>query len=187
MRPSTFCWTSATRSADRHDPPWPPIADDVGLLDKARTDLGSRWWWKRLHAVRLLTALGPQSDEYGPLLDDRAPEVRAQAATWAAGDPTPEAIRRLADMVSDEDGRCRFAARTALIDIGLPAVPEIARLLASDDEQVVTRTLPVAAAMSDARADRTAPAADRKRVRCHPGRQRPGAGPKPPTPAPRSS
>ena len=125
------------------------IAEAAGLLDQARIDLDGRWWWQRLHGARLLNAVGPETHEFLPLLDDRSPEVRAQAAGWAAKNPTPVAIRRLADMVSDEHGLCRFAARSALVTIGLPAIPEIGRLLSSDDDELVARVLPVAAAVGD--------------------------------------
>lgn len=127
------------------------IADDAGILTRSRADLESKWWWRRLHAARLLASLGPKSTAYKPLLDDPAPEVRAQAAKWAARDPDGVAIRRLGEMLSDDDGLCRFAAQSALVTIGEAALPEIELLLASDDETVTNRTLAVAAVIGDTR------------------------------------
>ncbi len=127
------------------------IAVDAGVLDGAREDLESNWWWRRLHAARLLAALGPPSPAYRPLLEDPAPEVRAQAATWSAMHPDEGAIQRLGAMLGDDDGLCRFAAQSALVKVGERAVPEVDRLLASDDDAVVNRALQVGAVIGDAR------------------------------------
>ena len=127
------------------------IAEDAGILERARDDLASKWWWRRLHAARLLTALGPSCTPYEPLLDDPAPEVRAQAATWAARSPDPAAVRRLGDLLIDDDGLCRFAAQSALVQIGEAALPEIELLLASDDDAVIDQALAVAGIIGDSR------------------------------------
>jgi len=62
------------------------LASTAGVDRRARRDLRSRRWWRRLRAVRLLhlASAGPADRA---VLDDPHPEVRAAALIWLADRP----------------------------------------------------------------------------------------------------
>ncbi|MGA3148535.1 MAG: HEAT repeat domain-containing protein [Acidimicrobiales bacterium] len=129
------------------------LGEAIGVVQKARRNVNSRRWGSRLYAARVLTAFGVESDALCRLLVDRSPEVRAQAAAWTVVAPDPMAIDLLVGLLADSDGLCRFAARDALIRIGLRASePLISALDAADvDVDVTNQILEIAAAMGDGR------------------------------------
>jgi HEAT repeat protein len=127
------------------------VAEDLGVVERARAGLGSRRWSRRLYSARVLTALGVESDELHNLLIDRSPEVRAQAAAWSVLTPSPPIIELVVALLDDHDGLCRYAAQDALIRIGLPAAEALLRALEGADEVVTGRILRAAAAMGDDR------------------------------------
>jgi hypothetical protein len=125
-------------------------AEAAGLLDRAYVDLGSRHWGRRLVAARFLTAVGASlpADQLG-LFHDRHAMLRAQAATLSIGDPTAATVDALVELLADHDGRCRFAARDALVRLGATAVPALVGALDAADPLVVAGALEVAAAAGD--------------------------------------
>jgi len=127
------------------------LGERVGMLGRARRGIRSRRWSTRLYSARVLTALGVESDALVGLFDDTAPEVRAQAATWAVATPSPGAVAGLVGLLGDTDGLCRFAAQDALIRIGLPAFRALLDALASADDDVTGHILEIAAAGGDGR------------------------------------
>jgi hypothetical protein len=127
------------------------LGETVGVVQKARRNVYSRRWGARLYAARVLTAFGVESDALCQLLVDRAPEVRAQASAWVVVTPNPQAIELLVGLLADPDGLCRFAARDALVRIGLQASQPLLRALDSADVEVTNQILEVAAAMGDGR------------------------------------
>lgn len=109
----------------------------------------SRLWSRRLRAARLFALFGSGSHEPGTvLLDDSRPDVRAQAAEWAGEHPTPARADRLARMLDDDDPRCRFAAREALVQSGRAAIPAIQSRLDAGDGAVSLDLLAVAATLA---------------------------------------
>ncbi len=127
------------------------IAEKSGLLPKARAGIHSRRWSRRLYSARLLTAFAAEPDHLPALLIDRAPEVRAQAAAWAAIKPDQEAIDLLVVMLDDPDGICRFAAQNALITIGPEIAPALTGLMETDRGRTTHLALQVAAVIGDER------------------------------------
>ena len=59
----------------------------AALIADAERECASRRWRRRLHAVRVLSLLGGGERPCRRCSTTRAPEVRAQAAEWAAGHP----------------------------------------------------------------------------------------------------
>lgn len=127
------------------------IAEEVGILPAARLDIESRRWSRRLYAARVLTAFGVRSDSVAMLLQDRAPEVRAQAATWAAVAPSEATTELLLTMLDDSDGLCRFAAQDALVRISSPAVPGLVDILVTGSGPLTERAVAVAGTIGDDR------------------------------------
>jgi hypothetical protein len=89
----------------------------------------SRWWWRRLHGVRMLIQLNEPPSAYRSMLTDRRPEVRAEAASWVAQDPDPTDISQLISMLDTDVKTCRFAAENALRRIGAAAIPALTSYL----------------------------------------------------------
>ena len=97
-------------------------ASELGVIERAERWCGSRWWRRRLRGARLLTTLGGGEDAVPPLLADPRPEVRAQAAEWAAGHGSDANVRRLTSMLDDPLGLARFTVMDSLIRLGAAAV-----------------------------------------------------------------
>lgn len=105
-----------------------------------------RRWSSRLRAARLLAVFGSGAEAEGDrLLEDPRPEVRAQAADWAAEHANSFRLDRLVHMLADDDPRCAFAAREALIRSGRAAIPPIQRRLDASGDEVSRNLLVVAA------------------------------------------
>jgi HEAT repeat protein len=127
------------------------LGDETGVLERARRGLNRRRWSTRLYSARVLTAFGVESNDLCDLLADRSPEVRAQAAAWVVVTPSEPAIQCLIELLNDPDGLCRFAAKDALIRIGLAGSDALIRALATADEELTKSVLEVAAAIGDER------------------------------------
>jgi HEAT repeat protein len=97
-------------------------ARERGLIADAERRCSSRRWRRRLHAVRVLALLGGGERSVPPLLSDPRVEVRAQAAEWAAANPSPEVVERLVAMLADPGTFARLTAMDSLIRIGAAAV-----------------------------------------------------------------
>ena len=85
------------------------VAEDVGLVARARAGCRSRHWAKRLESARLLTMLGADEDMLAALLKDRHPMVLAQATEWASDHPTPEVATTLLALLEEPKGLRPFA------------------------------------------------------------------------------
>jgi hypothetical protein len=127
------------------------LGEESGLLARARRGLRRRRWSTRLYSARVLTAFGVESDGMRLLLVDRSPEVRAQAAAWVVVTPNQSAVEQLIGMLADADGLCRFAAKDALIRIGLVSSDALTRALETAGEELTESILEVAAAIGDDR------------------------------------
>jgi HEAT repeat protein len=131
-------------------------AAELGVIERAEGWCASRWWRRRLRGARLLTTLGGGDEAVPPLLSDPRPEVRAQAAEWAAGHGSDETVRRLTAMLDDPLGLARFTVMDSLIRLGAAAVEPLRDTIATADGRAAAAALRVGAAIGD---PRLAPAA----------------------------
>jgi HEAT repeats len=102
----------------------------VGMIDGAERDCRAWRWRRRVHAVRLLALLGGGEAVVPPLLRDPRPEVRAQAAEWAADHPTPEVIASLLELLGDPTPFTRYTVTDTLIRVGREAAEPLAAAIA---------------------------------------------------------
>ena len=128
-------------------------AAELGVVARAERWCGSRSWRRRLRGARLLTTLGGGEEAVPPLLADPRPEVRAQAAEWAAGHGSQANVRRLTAMLDDPLGLARFTVMDSLIRLGAAAVEPLRDTIADGSAEAALR---VGAAIGD---PRLAPAA----------------------------
>jgi hypothetical protein len=98
------------------------LSDWFGLIVSAEFLCASWFWWRRLRGARLLTLWGGGERVMLPLFRDRFLIVRAQAATWAAGHPSPVVIDALVTLLGDTSRLCRFTAQNALAQLSAMTV-----------------------------------------------------------------
>jgi bilin biosynthesis protein len=106
------------------------LAGKTGLYRRAELDCGGRRWPRRLRGMDALTLLGGGAPAAAPLLRDRSPYVRAQAAEWAVEHPSPPVLSALLDLLDDPDPTVRFAGSDAVLRMGPAVVGAIAGRLA---------------------------------------------------------
>jgi HEAT repeat protein len=123
----------------------------LGVLEQAHRRVHSRRWSTRLYSARVLSAFGVVSEDLFDLFTDPAPEVRAQAAAWTVVTPDHLAVELLIGLLDDPDGLCRFAAKDALIRIGLPGSDALVHALEIATPEDTDPLLEIAAAMGDER------------------------------------
>jgi HEAT repeat protein len=128
------------------------LAQRSGLLATADRLCRSWFWPRRLFGARLCTLLAHASPALRQrLLADRTASVRAQAIEWAVHAPDAAAIAALLAMLTDRDGRCRFAAQDTLVRIGQGALDPLLAHLATAADDAVLGALEVALTLADAR------------------------------------
>ncbi|GAB3961775.1 c-type cytochrome [Spirosoma harenae] len=99
----------------------------------------------RIHAIWGISQLTRQDKQYGqlllPLLQDKDPEIRAQAAKWLGDVRYAEAGAALISLLTDSYSRARFFAAEALGRISYePAIQPIIKFLeANNDEDAFLR------------------------------------------------
>ncbi|MDQ4139250.1 MAG: HEAT repeat domain-containing protein, partial [Bacteroidota bacterium] len=99
----------------------------------------------RVHGIWGISQLARQNKQYArlllPLLKDKDPEIRAQAAKWLGDVRYAEAGKALIPVLKDNNSRARFFAAEALGRIAYePAVqPLIDLLIANNDEDAYIR------------------------------------------------
>jgi HEAT repeat protein len=124
------------------------IARRRGLIAHAEARCGARRWRTRLHAARVLALHGGGEQTVPPLLNDPRPEVRAQAAEWAAAHPRPALAERLVAMLDDAAPFPRYTAMDALVRLRAAGVEALTRSIAGGGPRAA---LEVAARIGDAR------------------------------------
>jgi HEAT repeat protein len=134
-------------------------ACDLDVVARAEGWCSSRRWRRRLRGARLLTTLGGGDTVVPPLLGDDRPEVRAQAAEWAAGHPDPEVVATLTGMLDDPRGLARFTVMDSLIRLGAAAVEPLGRTIDAATGLSAVAALRVGTAIAD---PRLAPSARRR-------------------------
>jgi HEAT repeat protein len=126
-------------------------AAELGVVSSAERWCGSRWWRRRLRGARLLTTIGGGDTSVPPLLSDARPEVRAQAAEWAAGHPEPDVVAALVGMLHDPLGLARFTVMDSLIRLGAHAVEPLRTAIERNEGYAAVSALRVGTAIADPR------------------------------------
>jgi hypothetical protein len=94
------------------------VAQEVSLLTRARKLCESRSWTRRLRGARVLSRMDVADPLVARLLVDPHPAVRAQAAEWAAVQPSIPIITTMLTMLADPATQARFAVQDALLRMG---------------------------------------------------------------------
>lgn len=94
------------------------VAREVGLLERATKLCQSRLWTHRLRGARVLARMDVADPIVLELLGDPHPAVRAQAAEWAATQPSEATISSMLNMLADPATQARFAVQDALLRMG---------------------------------------------------------------------
>ncbi|HJP84661.1 MAG TPA: HEAT repeat domain-containing protein [Gemmatimonadaceae bacterium] len=94
------------------------VAQQVGVVDRARKLCEHRWWTRRLRGARILSRLDIPDPLVLKLLADPHPAVRAQAAEWAAAQPDVDVISAMLELLADPATQARFAVQNALLRMG---------------------------------------------------------------------
>jgi hypothetical protein len=127
------------------------VAATIGLLDGAERWCRSRRWGRRLRGARLLTLLGGGEALVEGLLDDPRPEVRAQAAQWAAEHPEPARVARLLAMLNDAEPLCHFTVKDSLARMGGACADPLLVYIVAAGGAPAPAALEVAVGVADAR------------------------------------
>jgi len=125
------------------------LAETLGVLDRGRRWLVSRWWWRRLWAAHLLCLIVDDEPGLRLLLHDPHPEVRAQGIDWAGDHADAEASEQLIALLADPSALCRATAKDSLIRAGLAPAPVIARHLQEETGALAASLLEVAGRRPD--------------------------------------
>jgi HEAT repeat protein len=123
------------------------LARHVGLAAHGERLCRSRFWWRRLHGVRLLGAIGAGHEVVPPLLDDPSPSVRAEAVEWVADHPDPPLVDRLLRLLAEPRGEMRFAIRDSLLRLGARAIEPLEAYLEAHGGAAVVAGMDVAAGL----------------------------------------
>jgi len=94
------------------------LSQRVGVVDRARALCVSRRWQGRLRGARILSQLDVADPLVQRLLADEHPAVRAQAAEWAASQPSVPVISAMLVLLADPATQARFAVQNALLRMG---------------------------------------------------------------------
>lgn len=109
------------------------VGRHLGIAAQATRACDSRWWWRRLHGVRMLGALDHDCPALRRLLADPHPTVRVEALHWAAGRADAQVVSALVERLVDPERLCRFTVRDSLLHLGQPAASALAALLERRD------------------------------------------------------
>ncbi|MGX6450277.1 hypothetical protein ACVU7I_19730, partial [Patulibacter sp. S7RM1-6] len=125
------------------------VATEAGLVAAGEADARSHRWTTRLHGARTLTVVGGGEEVVPALLDDRRPEVRAQASAWAVDHPSPDVVRRLVRHAGAPEPGGRFAVQDALVRLGPVATPLLVPALTGVSGADAARLLAVCVPLAD--------------------------------------
>jgi len=120
------------------------IAQQVGVIDLARELCQHRWWTRRLRGARILSRLDVEDPLVQMLLADAHAAVRAQAAEWAAAQPSVEVVSSMLGLLADPATQARFAVQNALLRMGNVIAAPLAAFLESHSDRAAEAGLRVA-------------------------------------------
>lgn len=132
------------------------MAQQVGVLDHARKLCTSRRWTRRLRGARILSQMDVPDPLVLKLLTDSHPTIRAQAAEWAAAQPSVPVIAAMLRLLADPATQARFAVQTALLRMGAVAAGPLATFLERNSGSAAEAGLRVAEALAEPRFEQAA-------------------------------
>jgi HEAT repeat protein len=127
------------------------VAREVSLLDRARKLCESKRWTRRLHGARLLARMDVADPIVEKLLADPNPAVRAQAAEWAAAQPSTSVISAMLKMLADPATQARFAVQDAMLRMGSIVAEPLAAFLETHSGLPAESGLRVAESLAETR------------------------------------
>jgi HEAT repeat protein len=125
------------------------IADKVGVVDRARLLCEDKRWTKRLRGTRILSRLDVPDPLVLRLLADPHPAVRAQAAEWAAAQPSEQVISAMLGLLADPATQARFAVQDALLRMGGVIAAPLAAFLETHTGKAAEAGLRVAESVAE--------------------------------------
>jgi len=126
------------------------VAQQVGLVDRARKLCESGRWTRRLRGARILSRLDVADPLVQKLLADPHPAVRAQAAEWAAAQPSASVISAMLVLLADPATQARFAVQNALLRMGGVVAGPLAEFLENQSGPAAEAGLRVAGSLAEA-------------------------------------
>jgi HEAT repeat protein len=126
------------------------VAREVSLLDRAKKLCESSRWTRRLRGARVLSRMDVADPLVEKLLADPNPAVRAQAAEWAAAQPSDRIIAMMLEMLADPATQARFAVQDALLRMGGIVADPLAAFLETHSGSPAESGLRVAEALAAA-------------------------------------
>lgn len=132
------------------------VAQQVGVLDHARKLCESRRWTRRLRGARILSQMDVPDPLVLKLLIDRHPALRAQAAEWAAAQPSMPVIAAMLRLLADPATQARFAVQTALLRMGAVAAGPLTTYLERNSGSAAEAGLRVAESLAEPRFEQVA-------------------------------
>jgi HEAT repeat protein len=127
------------------------VAGQVGVVDRARKLCESRRWSRRLRGARILSRLDVVDPLVQRLLSDSHPAVRAQAAEWAAAQPSVILISAMLKLLADPATQARFAVQNALLRMGGVVAGPLATFLERNSGRAAEAGLRVAESLAEPR------------------------------------
>jgi len=119
-------------------------AQKLGVIDRARALCLHRRWTRRLRGARILSQLDVPDALVLKLLADPHPAVRAQAAEWAASQPSVEVVSAMLVLLADPATQARFAVQNALLRMGNVIAVPLAAFLETHSDRAAEAGLKVA-------------------------------------------
>lgn len=127
------------------------VADQVGLIERARKLCTSRKWTRRLRGTRILSRMDVPDPLVAQLLADPHAAVRAQAAEWASAQPSVPVISAMLLLLADPATQARFAVQNALLRMGGVVAEPLTSFLETHSGQAVEAGLRVAESLAEPR------------------------------------
>jgi hypothetical protein len=125
------------------------VARHVGVVDRARKLCESGRWSRRLRGARILSRLDVVDPLVQRLLSDAHPAVRAQAAEWAAAQPSVPVISAMLTLLADPATQARFAVQNALLRMGGVVAGPLATFLDTHSGRAAEAGLRVAESLAE--------------------------------------
>ncbi|HEV7388509.1 MAG TPA: HEAT repeat domain-containing protein [Gemmatimonadaceae bacterium] len=124
------------------------VAQQIGVIDRARSLCVHRRWQRRLRGARVLSQLDVPDPLVLTLLGDEHPAVRAQAAEWAASQPSVPVISAMLSLLADPATQARFAVQNALLRMGRVVAGPLGEFLESQTGRAAEAGLRVAESLA---------------------------------------
>jgi len=127
------------------------VAQQIGVIDRARALCQQQRWARRLRGARILSRLDVPDPLVLKLLADPHPAVRAQAAEWAAAQPSVEVISAMLELLADPATQARFAVQNAWLRMGNVIAGPLSTFLETHSDRAAEAGLRVAESVAEPR------------------------------------